>query len=172
MDQHFLLGRKVLLYLSLGSSQHKGLEDLVQLTNQLDVFLFGLDACRVGPCFCRVVEPVVKELRIAEDLGKQEIKQTPKLMQIVLQGSSSQEQLALRMQLPHHLGKLTILVFDLMRLIDYDVVPLDFLQTRQTQPHSLKTCHNNVELSLINHIGQNVLTLVSGSNQLGHSRAR
>lgn len=42
------------------------------------------------------------------------------------------------MEFPHDLGQLTVFIFDLVGLIDDDVVPFDLLQTVEADPHSLK----------------------------------
>ncbi len=73
------------------------------------------------------------------------------------------------MQFPDNLRKLTILILDLMCLIDDDVVPLDALETVQADTYSLETSHQDIELPLIHHVAQDLLTLILCCDQLHHS---
>lgn len=71
-------------------------------------------------------------------------------MQIILEWSTSEEELAFCMEFPDHLRKLAIFILDLVSLIDDDIMPLDLLQTVQADPHTLKTGHQHIEFPLIN----------------------
>lgn len=76
---HFLLWRQILLNLQLGPPQHERLEDLVQLPDHLYVLLLDL-LLVVQLLVAGGVEPVVEELRVAEDLRQEEVQQTPQLV--------------------------------------------------------------------------------------------
>lgn len=93
-------------------------------------------------------------------------------MQVVLERGSGEKQLALGVKLPHDLRQLAVLVLDLVGLVDHDVVPFDLLQTVEADPHSLETSHQDVEFALIDHLRQNLLSLILGGNQFHDFGAR
>lgn len=45
------------------------------------------------------------------------------------------------MEFPHDLGELTVFIFDLVGLVDDDVVPFDLLQTVEANSDTLKASH-------------------------------
>jgi hypothetical protein len=65
-------------------------------------------------------------------------------------------------ELANYLGKLTIFVFDLMSLVYDNVVPLDLLQTVETQSHSFETGDQNIEFPFIDNGAQDLLPFIAG----------
>ncbi len=135
----------------------------MQLTDQLDALLLGL---LLGQrlTIVAIVEPVVEKFRIAEYFWQQEVEQGPQLMQIILERGPRQQQFALSTQFPHNLRKLTILIFNLMSLVDNNIVPFYLFQTLETNSHPLKRCHNDIEFTLVDNVCQYLLSFVFGGD--------
>jgi len=60
-------------------------------------------------------------------------------MQVVLEGCSSQEKAVSRIKLPETLGDLTLLVLDLVSVIDNDVLPLELEALRHAETNALES---------------------------------
>lgn len=65
----------------------------MQFSYQLDSLLFGF-LLGEGFIFTWILEPVIKEVRVAEDLWEEEVEQGPEFMEIILKRSASEQQFA------------------------------------------------------------------------------
>src|SRR5699024_8806804 len=75
-----LLGQKTLFDVTLDSAKQEWAENAVQLLDNgvLVAVLAG--------------EPLIKSLRVAENIGQQEVEERPKFVEVVLQGRSGNQQ--------------------------------------------------------------------------------
>jgi hypothetical protein len=99
IDVHLNLGQEVLFYFSLDSSKHERSKNFVQLLNHLIVFLFLFFIGQIGISFAAKIKPFVKILRGTENVRKKEVEETPELMDVVLEWSTSQQESILRIKL-------------------------------------------------------------------------
>ena len=67
-------------------------------------------------------EPGIKGLRLSEYIGQQEVEQCPQLVQVVLQGSTCDEQSVPRAEKTDDLGERRLFVLDSMRLQESDAL--------------------------------------------------
>src|SRR5690606_30972992 len=100
VDVDFLLRKQTLFDIVLDSSEQKWSENLVQLLDD-----------RVLVSSLRL-EPLIECGTVAEDIGKQEVEKSPEFVQIVLEGSTSDEQSVTRVEDPDDLSKGGFLVLN------------------------------------------------------------
>lgn len=84
---NFNLGRQAFLDFFFNATEQEGLQNTVQLLDHVLVSLLFF-CLRHFYFSLSQVEPLVKVVRRRKDLWKQEIEQTPKLMEVVLEGGS------------------------------------------------------------------------------------
>ena len=118
-DVLVLLGH-LLLDVELESSEYEGPEDLVQAPDQLlVVLLVALDHALE-----RVGEPVVELAMRGEHVRHEEVHERPQLHQVVLQRRAGEQQATLRLKVEQRLPTLRAEVLDVLRLVEYEVLPL------------------------------------------------
>jgi len=146
IDVHLNLGQEVLFYFSLYSSKHKRSKNFVQLLNHLGIFLFFLFLRQTGISFAAEIKPFVKILRWTKNVWKKEVQETPKLMDVVLEWSTSQQEPILWIKLSNSLWCLTIFIFNFMSFINYNIFPIELHQWSHTNSDSFKSCNTYIKL--------------------------
>ena len=74
------------------------------------------------------VEPLVKVLGGVKHVRQQEVKQSPELVQVVLQRGSRQQQTVRRLNLTNYHGQFALFVLDSVGLVDDHVLPVELLE--------------------------------------------
>lgn len=146
IDMHLNLGQKVLFYFSLNSSKHKRSKNFVQLLNHLIIFLFFFFVCQVSISFASEIKPFVKIFRWTKNVRKKEVQETPKLMDVVLKRSTSQQESIFWIKLSNSLWCLTIFIFNFMSFINYNIFPIELHQWSHTNSDSFKSSNTYIEL--------------------------
>ncbi len=129
VDDELGLGRDGALDVDLDAPEQEGLEDAVQLRDDLLLDLLVLE-----------VEPAVEVLRVGEDVGQQEVEQRPQLVQVVLQRRAREQQLALCLDEPQPLVEARLLVLDAVALVEHDQVGPRVLQQRRRLAPAVLGC--------------------------------
>lgn len=70
----------------------------------------------------------LKYLGIVEDIRKEEVEEGPQLVQVVLEGSTRDEEAVGRFEFTDDLGELRFLVLDTVGFIDDHVAPVELLE--------------------------------------------
>ncbi|KAH3682636.1 hypothetical protein WICPIJ_006395 [Wickerhamomyces pijperi] len=78
--------------------------------------------------FVLIVKPLIKHLGITKDIRKNEVQQGPKLMEVVLQGRTSDQETVLGVEQSDDLGQGGVFVLDSMGLINNNVLPSNLFQ--------------------------------------------
>ena len=109
------------------------------------------------------VEPLVELLGITKDFGKEEVEEGPQLVEVVLEGSTGDEDAMLRLHGTNDLAEGRILVLDAMGFIDDEVLPIDLPQWTLLLQNGLVGGNEHIELVLagIGILGQLVLDDIS-----------
>mmetsp|Transcript_28915 Transcript_28915/g.83963 ORF Transcript_28915/g.83963 Transcript_28915/m.83963 type:complete len:731 (+) Transcript_28915:2411-4603(+) len=118
-DEGLRLRRQALGNILLDTADHKGTEDVVKLGNHI---LLGLVIVDVK------IEPLVELLRGREDVREEEVEQGPQFVQIVLQGSTGQEETVGRVEASHRLAEHGGLVLEAVGLVDDQIAPGELLE--------------------------------------------
>jgi len=87
-------------------------------------------------------------------------------VQVVLQGSTSQQESVSTVQLSEALGNLTVFVFELVSFVNNDILPLEVKQLGHARSHSFKGSQYHVKLSRQQVMLEQLFTLVFGCDQI------
>lgn len=75
---------------SLKLPEQEGFKNFMELVNEFKILLFHLAINYL--CTWWHLKPLIKNVRRREDIWQNEVKQTPKFMQIILKGSTSKQE--------------------------------------------------------------------------------
>ena len=114
-------GRQLTRHKCLGSAQHERGDALAQL-----VHFFAVALALNG-----VAKQLTEALLAAQKTGHQEVKQAPQLAQVVFHGRTRQTQAVAGWDVTHRLRRVGDGVFDVLRLVQHQHVPVG----GQPQPH-------------------------------------
>jgi len=169
-DVHFNLRLQGLLHFFFQSSEHEGPQNFMKLADDSLVPFFFLLRCLLFVALLVLpsaeVEPLIKIFRGGEDVGKEEIKQTPELVEVVLKRGASQKESIVRVQLTETLRDNTFLILDLVGFIDYDVLPLPLFERTHADSDTFKGSEADIELARLDDIANDILTFALGANQV------
>ena len=147
-----MLWWEALLHVHLESSKHEGTENLVQLRDEL-VLLVGIVNVEI--------EPIVELFGTRKDIGDQEVEQSPQLVQIILQGSSGQEQTVPCLEGSDGTGEGRGFVLEAMCFINNEVGPGELVEDVAVHVAHLIGRHYNVP-------GAVLVTLAGAQDVAGH----
>lgn len=146
IDVHLDLWQEVLFHFSLYSSKHKGSKNFMQLLNHLIIFLFFFFVRQIGISLASEIKPFVKVLSWTKNVREKEVEETPELMDVVLQWSTSQQKSIFWIKLSNSLWCLTIFIFNFMSFINYNIFPIELHQWSHTNSDSFKSSNTYIKL--------------------------
>ena len=145
VDFELLLGFQSLLHFGLETSQQEGPQHGVQAFDQSVVA-----QTVVG------VEPFVEILRVVEDIGQEEVEQSPQLVQVVLQRRSGDQQPIGCFELSDNFRQFRFLVFDAMGFVDDHVSPIELPENGPLFHDNLVRCDADVPFARQDLITDNI----------------
>mgnify|MGYP001124650259 CR=1 FL=1 len=155
---------QALLHFLLDSSEQEWLQDAMQLLDDLLVPLLLLLICHVflALALAAKVEPLVEVVAGRENLRQQKIQQGPELVEVVLQRGTGEQEPIPAIELAEALGDLTVFIFELVGLVDNDVLPFELEKLIHAGPHTFESRQTDIELAGLELVFEYVLSLSLG----------
>lgn len=132
----------------------------MELRDHLVILFLLLGIAEICICLTSKVKPLVKVIRGLEDLWKKEVEQTPKLVKVVLEWSSCEQEPVFGVKLANSLASLTVFVFDLVGFVNYNIFPIKLLQWTHAEAYTLKSRDADIEFTWLETGFDNLFSLL------------
>ena len=90
-------------------------------------------------------------------------------MEVVLEGSACEEETVVAFEFAEAAGDDTVLVFELVSLINNDILPVELLESGHRNTDPFKSGQTDVKFSWVDSLLQDFFSLVLGRDQVAHS---
>ena len=130
VDVGFYFGKQRSFHVRFYTPKKKWTQHFVQLLDNFVLVTFFLRAL--------AFEPFVEHLRVAENIRKEKIEQSPEFVEIILEGSTGYEEPIFRVKQPDDLRQRTVFVLYSMSLVHHNILPSELLELGLFTHHHFK----------------------------------
>jgi hypothetical protein len=152
---HFLLLGQAEVQLLFGAALEEGVDDFVEVLGD-----FALEGELVLLRALEELDAVLdahEHVLLVEDFGHDEVEQAPELLEVVVERSAGEQQAEGGLELVEGEEALGFIVFDLVRLVDDQRLPLYARQRRVADLRPLVVGDDDVELPRLQNLLQKIL---------------